>query len=48
MKNYTRNKEISARKKSIRNYFSKIANGHIVTNINFWKIIKPFLSNKGH
>ena len=50
MKNHTRNKEISVtiRKKSIRNYFNKIANGNIVTNRNFWKIIKPFLSNKGH
>ena len=50
MKNHTRNKEISVtiRKKSIRNYFNKIANGNIVTNRNFWKIIKPFLSNKRH
>ena len=24
------------------------ANENIVTNINFWKIIKPFLTNKGH
>ena len=36
---------------SIRNYFNKIANGNngklpIVTNTNFGKIIKPFLSNK--
>ena len=51
MKNYTRNKEISESqpaKKMFRNYFNKIANGNIVTNRNFWKIIKPFLSNKGH
>ena len=50
MKNYTRNKKISVaiRKKSIRNYFNKIANGNIVTNRNFWKIIKPFQLNKGH
>ena len=36
------------RKKRIRNYFNKIANGNVVTNRTFWKIIKPFLSNKGH
>ena len=50
MKNYTRNKKISVaiRKKSIRNYFNKIANGNIVTNRHFWKIIKPFQLNKGH
>ena len=27
---------------------NKIANENIVTNRNFWKIIKPFLANKGH
>ena len=43
-----RNKCVAIRKKSIRNYFNKIANRNIVTNRNFWKIIKPFLSNKGH
>ena len=49
MKSYIKNKEInvSIRKKSIRNYFNKIANENIVTNRNFWKIIKPFLANKG-
>ena len=35
-------------RKSIRNYFNKIANENIVTNINFWEIIQPFPSNKGH
>ena len=34
-----RNKCVAIRKKSIRNYFNKIANGNIVTNRNFWKII---------
>ena len=50
MNNHTRNKEISVtiHQKSIRNYFNKIANGNLVTNRNFWKIMKPFLSNKGH
>ena len=43
-----RNKFVAIRKKSIRNYFNKIANGNIVTNRNFWKIIKPFLSNEGY
>ena len=43
-----RNKCVAIRKKSIRNYFNKIANRNTVTNRNFWKIIKPFLSNKGH
>ena len=43
-----RNKCVSIRKKSIRNYFNKIANENVVTNRNFWKIIKPFLTNKGH
>ena len=50
MKNHTRNKEISVtiHQKGIRNYFNKIANGNIVANRNFWKMIKLFLSNKGH
>ena len=43
-----RNRCVAIRKKSIRNYFNKIANRNIVTNRNFWKIIKPLLSNKGH
>ena len=34
--------------KRIRNCINKIANGNIVTHRNLWKIIKPFLSNKGH
>ena len=50
MKNHKRNKEISVtiHQKSIRNYFNKIANGNIVANRNFWKIVKLFVSNKGH
>ena len=43
-----RNRCVAIRKKSIRNYFNKIANRNILTNRNFWKISKPFLSNKGH
>ena len=38
-----RNKCVAIRKKIIRNYFNKIANGNAVTNRNFWKTIKPFL-----
>ena len=36
------NKCVAFRKKSIKNHLNKIANGNIVTNGNFWKIIKPF------
>ena len=43
-----RNKCASIPKKSIRNCFNKIANENIVTNRTFWKIIKPFITNKGH
>ena len=43
-----RNKCVAIRKKSITNYFNKIGNGNIVTNRNFWKTIKPFLSIKSH
>ena len=50
MKSYKkqRNECVSIRKKSIRNYFNKIANKNMVTNRNFWKIIRLFLTNKGH
>ena len=48
MENYTRNKEISVSQsvRRFRNYFNKIAKRNIVTNINFWTIIKLFFSNK--
>ena len=42
------NKCASIPKKSIRKYFNKVANENIVTNSTFWKIIKPFITNKGH
>ena len=49
MKNYTRSKEISVfQSVNITNYFNKISSGNTVRNRNFWKIIKHFLSNKGH
>ena len=43
-----RNKCVPIRKKIIRNYLNKIANENVVTNRNFWKKIKPFLTNKEH
>ena len=50
MKSYKkqRNKCVSIRKKSIRNYFNKIANENIVTNRNILKIVKSFLTKKEH
>ena len=41
-----RNKCVLIRKKSIRNYFNKITNENMVTNRHFWKISRPFLTNK--
>ena len=43
-----RNKCVSIRNKSIRSYFNKIADENVVANRNFWKVFKPFLTNKGH
>ena len=42
-----RNKCVSIRRKSIQHYFSSITSNGIITNKNFWKAIKPFLTNKG-
>ena len=42
-----RNKYVSIRRKSIKHYFSNIASNGVVTNKNFWKAIKPILTNKG-
>ena len=42
-----RNKCVSLRRKSIKGYFNRITNKGIVTNKNFWSIIRPFLTNKG-
>ena len=41
------NKCVLLRNKCIKNYFSKVAKGGVNTNKEFWKIIKPFLTNKG-
>ena len=43
-----RNKCVSLRRKSMKNYFRKIGQQGIVTNKKFWNTIKPFLTNKGH
>ena len=42
-----RNKCVSIRRKSIKHYFSSITSNGIIANKNFWKAIKPFLTNKG-
>ena len=36
------------RKKSIKKYFKNISKDGVVTNKNFWSMIKPFLTNKDH
>ena len=43
-----RNKCVSIRRKSIKHYFSNITSNGIITNKNFWKVIKTFLTNKGY
>ena len=51
MKKYIRNKEISESQpvKKYQKLFQQNCQWeHIVTNRNFWKIIKPFLSSNGH
>ena len=42
-----RNKCASIRKKSMKQYFSNITSKGTVTNREFWKTMKPFLTNKG-
>ena len=42
-----RNKCVSIRRKSVKHCFSIITRNGIITNKNFWKTIKPFLTNKG-
>ena len=49
MKSYIENEKLNVPQfQSIRNCFNKIANENIVINRTFWKIIKPFITNKGH
>ena len=38
---------VSLRKKSIKQHFSKITSTRIMTIKQFWKTMKPFLTNKG-
>ena len=42
-----RNLCVSLRRKAIKQYFSNITSKGIVTNKEFWKTVKPFLTNKG-
>ena len=42
-----RNKCVLIRKKPIKHYFSDITSTGIVTNREFWRTMKPFLTNKG-
>ena len=42
-----RNKCVLIRKKLIKQYFSNITSKGVVTNREFWKTMKPFLTNKG-
>ena len=41
------NISVSLRKKPIKKHFSKITSTGIMTNKQFWKTMKPFLTNKG-
>ena len=43
-----RNKCLSLRRRCIKDYLSKITKTSIATNKNFWKTIKPFLTNNGN
>ena len=49
MSHCLKSSEISVllRKKCIKNCFSKVTESGVNTNKEFWKIIKPFLTNKG-
>ena len=42
-----RNKCVSLRRRSITQHFSKITSKGIMTDKQFWKAMKPFLTNKG-
>ena len=39
---------MSLHRRCIKDYFTKITKNGIVTNKNFWKTMKPFLTNKGN
>ena len=42
-----RNKCVSLRKKAIKQHFKKVTAGGLISNSDFWNLVKPFLSNKG-
>ena len=42
-----RNKCVSLRKKAIKNHFKRVTENGVMTNKDFWKLVKPFLTNKG-
>ena len=42
-----RNKCVNLRKKAVKKYFKKVTESGIVENKQFWKTIKPFITNKG-
>ena len=42
-----RNKCVSLRRKAIKVYFHNVTKTGVQTNKDFWKLIKPFLTNKG-
>ena len=41
------NKCVLLKKECIKNHFSKVMESGVSTNKEFWKIIKPFITNKG-
>ena len=43
-----RNICITLRRKSIKKYFTNISKQSIVTNANFWKVLKPSLTKQDH
>ena len=42
-----RNKCVKIRRKSIKDYFKKITSKGVMHNKQFWRVIRPFLTNKG-
>ena len=42
-----RNKCVSLRRKAIKQHFKKATENGLVSNLAFWNLVKPFLSNKG-
>ncbi len=42
-----RNKCVSLRKKAIKSHFKKVTENGLMTNKDFWNLVKPFLTNKG-